>query len=62
MFVDVESILKGKPQKMRLTTFNIPQNDWEWLHRHCAKSELTKSHVIRELIKQYKAQVDSYQQ
>ena len=56
MFVDVRDIVGKRRKRMRLTTLNVEEDDWQWLTNHCVKTGMTKSHVVRELIKLYREQ------
>lgn len=56
IFVDVNDITKGGRKRMKLTTINIEQGDYDYLDRYCRTHDVTKSHVIRKLIKQFREQ------
>ena len=61
MRIDVKDIHNGYNDSKRITTFQMDESDWKWLTVHCLDKGLSKSHVLRKLIAQFRRQVEGGQ-
>lgn len=42
-------------QKLKQTSFEIPQEDWDWLNIHCATEGIGKGELMLRLLREYRA-------